>query len=285
MNGPGVCVIMPAYNAGRFIEEAIRSVMGQTFRNWELLVIDDGSKDNTVETVQRLCREDPRITLLRNPQNMGVARTRNRGLQLCDGRYAALLDSDDVWHPEKLERQLRLAENTGAELIYSSYAIMDEQGEPARGDYLVPAKTDFSAILRENVVGCSTVLLSPEVAAKYRFETDYHHEDYVLWLQLLKDGYQAAGCTEVLTWWRYIENSRSFDKRKSAKSRWRIYREYLKLSSLQSAWAFCGYAVASLKKYGRKAETTKGVTSCHGEEPHCPSTGDVPTAGGVGQSL
>lgn len=285
MSGPSVCVIMPAYNAGRFIEEAIRSVMGQTFRNWELLVIDDGSKDDTVEVVQRLCREDDRITLLRNPQNMGVARTRNRGLDLCAGRYAALLDSDDVWHPEKLERQLRLAEQTGAQLLYSSYAIMDEAGNPAKGDYLVPAKTDFSAILRENVVGCSTVMLSPALAEKYRFETNYHHEDYVLWLQILRDGYKAAGCTEVLTRWRYIANSRSFDKRKSAKSRWRIYREYLKLSTWQSAWAFCGYAMASLKKYSRKAKPTKEGAFDHGEAPCSPSTSDVPASGGVGQSL
>lgn len=285
MNGPGVCVIMPAYNAGRFIEEAIRSVMGQTYRNWELLVIDDGSKDDTVEVVRRLCEEDDRITLLCNPENMGVARTRNRGLELCSGRYAALLDSDDVWHPEKLEKQLMLAENTGAQLLYTSYAIMDEQGLPARGDYVIPYKTDFSALLKENVIGCSTVMLSPELAEKYRFEINYHHEDYVLWLQILRDGYPAAGCTEVLTRWRYIANSRSFDKRRSAKSRWRIYREYLKLSVLKSAWAFGGYALASLKKYGRKAKPTKEGAFDHGEAPCCPSTGDVPTSGGVGQSL
>jgi glycosyltransferase involved in cell wall biosynthesis len=144
MTGPEIFVIMPAYNAGRFIEEAVRSVMAQTYSNWQLLVIDDGSKDDTVEVVQRLCREDSRITLLRNPQNMGVARTRNRGLDLCNGRYAALLDSDDVWHPEKLEKQLRLARETGADLVYCSYGIMDKNGKPAKGDYQVPGKTDIT---------------------------------------------------------------------------------------------------------------------------------------------
>lgn len=281
MTGPEIFVIMPAYNAGRFIEEAVRSVMAQTYSNWQLLVIDDGSKDDTVEVVQRLCREDSRITLLCNPQNMGVARTRNRGLDLCNGRYAALLDSDDVWHPEKLEKQLRLARETGADLVYCSYGIMDENGKPAKGDYLVPGKTDFSAMLKENVVGCSTVLLSPAVTGKYRFETGFHHEDYVLWLQMLKDGYQAVGCTQPLVRWRYIANSRSFDKRKSAKSRWRIYREYLQLSRWQSAWAFGGYALSSLKKYTRKAKPEKEGASVNGEEPFSPSTGDVPTSGRV----
>ena len=276
MMGPKVYIVMPAYNADRFIEAAIRSVMEQTYPNWELLVIDDGSKDNTVEVVQQLCREDSRIRLLRNEQNMGVAKTRNRGLELCAGQYVALLDSDDLWHPQKLQLQLKLAEETGAALIYCSYGIMDEQGKSVKGDYLVPEKTDFSAILRENVVGCSTVLLTPEVTAAYRFETNYHHEDYVLWLRLLQDGYRAAGCRQVLVQWRYIANSRSFDKRRSAKSRWRIYREYLQLSVWQSAWAFCGYAIASLKKYGRKAKPTEEGTPYYGEDPRRPSTGDVP---------
>lgn len=254
MTGSKVCVIMPAYNAGRFVEEAIRSVMGQSFRDWELLVIDDGSKDDTVEVVQRLCREDDRIKLLENPRNMGVSYTRNRGLELCNGRYAALLDSDDVWLPHKLEKQLALAQSTGADIVYCSYGIMDAQGKPARADYLVPGSADLKVLLRENVIGCSTVLLSPEVAGKHRFEKGFQHEDYVLWLRLLRDGYRAAGCTEVLARWRYVADSRSFDKRKSAGSRWKIYREYLHLPLLQSAWAFCGYAVSSLKKYTRKAK-------------------------------
>ena len=246
---PKITVIMPAYNAEQFIEAAIRSVMAQTVTDWELLVIDDGSRDGSCAVVEMLAAQDPRVRLLRNEQNMGVANTRNRGLSLCRGQFAAFLDSDDIWLPDKLEKQLQLLENTGAELCYTSYGIMDAQGTPSRGDYLVPAKADFGKLLKENVIGCSTVLLRQQTAQNYRFDTGLHHEDYALWLRMLKDGVRAAGCTEVLVRWRLIENSRSFDKRKSARSRWIIYRDYMKLPLHQSVWAFGNYAFASVKKY------------------------------------
>lgn len=249
---PMVSVIMPAYNAQRFVEEAIRSVMAQTVTDWELLVLDDGSKDATADIVKKLATEDSRIRFLPNEVNMGVARTRNRGFDLCRGAYIALLDSDDVWHPQKLENQLALAQETGADLVFSSYAIVDIRGKQVRGDYLVPEQIDFSGLLRENVIGCSTVLLSGTVVEKYRFSTDFYHEDYVLWLRLLQDGYRAAGSREVLVSWRLLENSRSFNKRKSAKNRWRIYRNYLKLSLCKSIRCFAAYALHGVKKY-RKA--------------------------------
>lgn len=246
---PKITVIMPAYNAERFIEPAIRSVMTQTVTDWELLVIDDGSRDGTCAVVETLSAEDSRVRLLRNDKNMGVANTRNRGLALCHGEFAAFLDSDDIWLPEKLQKQLDLLESSGASLCYTSYGIMDAEGNRSRGDYLVPAKADFRKLLKENVIGCSTVMLRRPVAENYRFETNLHHEDYALWLRMLKDGVQVAGCTDVLVRWRLVENSRSFDKRKSAHSRWVIYRDYMKLPLHQSLWAFGNYALASVKKY------------------------------------
>lgn len=248
-NKPLVSVIMPAYNAERFIEAAVRSVMSQTVTDWELLILDDGSKDTTAAIAAKLASEDTRIRFLPNEANMGVAKTRNRGLDLCRGQYVALLDSDDIWLPEKLEKQLALAEKTGADLIYCSYGIMDEHGAKARQDYLVSDRATMKSLLRENIIGCSTVLLSRQVVDRYRFEERFYHEDYVLWLTLLQEGYQAAGCVEPLVKWRLIENSRSFDKRKSAKNRWRIYRQYLKLPILTSAWYFAGYTVAGFRKY------------------------------------
>ncbi len=246
---PKVTVIMPAYNAAQFIEAAIRSVIAQTVTDWELLVIDDGSRDDTCKIVEALSAQDSRVQLLRNAHNMGVANTRNRGLSLCRGEFAAFLDSDDNWLPDKLQKQLDLLEDTGAELCYTAYGIMDAAGMQSRGDYLVPGKADFRKLLKENVIGCSTVMLRRQVAEKYRFETTLHHEDYALWLRMLRDGVRAVGCTEVLVRWRLVENSRSFDKRKSAHGRWVIYRDYMKLPLHQSLWAFGNYAFASVKKY------------------------------------
>ena len=252
MNGPEICIIMPAYNAGRFIEEAIRSVMSQTYRNWELLVIDDGSSDNTVQLVQQLRREDSRITLLQNTKNLGVARTRNRGLDLCEGRYAALLDSDDVWHPEKLEKQLLLARETGAQVIYCSYSMVDENGAKTRQDFLVPEQTSLEQTLVQSVISCSTALLAPEVTDRYRFDDRYYHEDLALWIQLLQHGYQARGVTEVLAQYRVMEGTRAANKLRSAGYRWEIYRKMLRLSVFKSTVLLAKYGLLGLKKYKKQ---------------------------------
>lgn len=248
-NAPRVSVIMPAYNAEAYIEAAIRSVMNQTMPDWELIVLDDGSRDGTCGIVEGLAAEDPRVTLVRNSENMGVARTRNRGFDLCSGRYAALLDSDDVWHPDKLEKQLARMEQTGAELSCTSYAIVDADGKKIRNDVTVPEWITFEQLLKVNKIGCSTVMLDARILKEHRFRTDFYHEDYVLWLQLLRSGIRAAGCTEVLADWRYIANSRSFNKKKAAGNRWKIYREYLGLSLPKSLWLFANYGASGLKKY------------------------------------
>ncbi len=248
---PLVSVVMPAYNAEPYIEAAVRSVMGQTIRNWELILLDDASQDGTWAVAQSLAAEDDRITVLRNAENMGVARTRNRGIAMCAGRYVALLDSDDVWYPHKLETQLRRMKETNAELSYTSYAIVGADGKKVKGDYLVPDAVSFDSLLKENVIGCSTVLISAKIAKENPFSVDFYHEDYVLWLQLLRGNCPAVGCTEVLTDWRYIENSRSFDKRKAVKNRWQIYRKHLRLSVPQSLWLLANYGINGLKKYLR----------------------------------
>lgn len=249
MNSKKVSVIMPAYNAEKYIEEAVRSVIAQTYQNWELFIIDDCSSDRTPEIAKRFSEEDSRIVFLQNEENVNVAKTRNRGFDCCTGDYVALLDSDDIWLPEKLEKQIKKMEETGADISYCSYGIMSETGEKAKPDYIVSEKVDFDKLLKENIIGCSTVLLSSEIAKKYRFMQNFYHEDYVLWLKILEDGYKAAGCTEVLVQWRFFESSRSFDKRNGAKSRWIIYRKYLKLPLWKSFWCFGNYAAAGIKKY------------------------------------
>lgn len=249
MSDVTVSVVMPAYNAERYIETAIRSVKAQTFTDWELIIIDDGSKDSSVEIIERLAEEDSRIKFFRNDENMGVAKTRNRGMKLSCGKYVAFLDSDDIWYPNKLDAQLTRMKEAGADISYSSYAIVNALGEQVKSDYIVPETINFNGLLCENVIGCSTVVLTAQIANKYCFDSKYYHEDYVLWLQLLREGYRACGNTEVLVDWRYIENSRSFDKRKGAKYRWFIYRHYLDLPFHKSAWVFCCYVSAGIRKY------------------------------------
>lgn len=249
---PVVSVIMPSYNARDYIDDAIRSVLAQTVTDWELFVIDDGSGDGTYERAVALAGDDPRIRVLKNEQNMGVSATRNRGISLSRGRYIALLDCDDIWYPEKLERQLARMEETGAAFCYCAYAIVGADGKTVRSYYPVPETVDYASLLGENVMLCSSVLLSAELAKQYPFNTDYYHEDYLLWLQLLSNGFKAVGCTETLVSWRFIENSRSFNKFNSAKNRWKIYRDYLKLPLGKTLRVFARYTTAGVRKYFRK---------------------------------
>ena len=244
-----VSVIMPAYNAERFIREAINSVIAQTHTAWELLVLDDGSSDSTCDIVQDMAAVDERIKLIKNPCNMGVAKTRNRGLELCQGDYVAFLDSDDVWHPEKLSSQIGVMVANDAKLSYTSYAIVDENGEPCKSAYVVPECVTFKDMLKENHIGCSTVMLSADIAKQYRFATDFYHEDYCLWLDIMRAGHAVAGCSEVLVDWRLIKNSRSFNKLNSAKNRWRIYRKHMNYSLPKSTKLILCYFLSGLKKY------------------------------------
>lgn len=248
-NRPLVSVIMPAYNAARFLEEAVRSVQNQTVADWELLLLEDCSTDETRLLAARLAAEDPRIWLLPNEKNLGVAHTRNRGLALCRGRYVAFLDSDDVWHPEKLEKQLALMEETGADLVYTAYALIGETGEKVRRDYLVPPTVTYRELLGENVIGCSTVLLKAKVLEDRQYDPNFAHEDYALWTRLLLDGCKAVGCTEVLVNWRYRENSRSFHKLQALQNRWLIYRRQLQIPILKSIAYLFLYGISGIRKY------------------------------------
>ena len=246
---PLVSVIMPAYNAERFIARSIESALNQTVQEIELIVIDDCSSDNTCRIAEEYAAGDTRVTVLRNEQNMGVARTRNRGFDVCRGAYVALLDSDDIWYPAKLEKQLALIQKEQADIAYCSYALVNEQGEKKCDDFIVPTSTDFEEMLGSNMIGCSTVMLTSEIARQHRFSDRGYHEDYVLWLHLLKQGKKAVGLSETLVDYRVYSGSKASNKLKSAKFRWQIYRDILKLSRAASAWYFTRYAVAGVAKY------------------------------------
>lgn len=251
-NTPLVSVIMPAYNASRFIEEAIQSVINQSEKNWELFVIDDCSTDDSFGLAQKLAANDSRIQVLRNDANSGVANTRNRGISLAKGKYIAFLDSDDIWHPEKLERQLTKIANSHAAVCYCSYQIIGATGEKVRADYLVPETAKFEDILKENYIQCSAMLIKAEIVKRHLFNIEFFHEDYILGLDILGSGETAVGCRELLLSWRYLENSRSFNKKKSAMNRWQIYRNYLRLPIYKTLYLFACYTAAGLRKYLRK---------------------------------
>ncbi len=248
---PLVTIIMPAYNMEAFIAEAIDSVIAQSISDWELLVIDDCSTDDTQRIVADLANKDPRIQLLVNEENMGVSRTRNRGMAMSRGKFVALLDSDDYWKPQMLEKMVARAEETGADIIYCSYELVDEQGKKVCNDFIVPEETTFEESIVRSVILPSAALITSALAKEAQFPTNMYHEDIALWFQLLKEGKTARGVTEPLVLYRQRSGGRSSDKIISACRRWPIYRKHLGMSPLQSVSAMVRYAYYGLIKYKR----------------------------------
>lgn len=249
LDKPEVSIIIAAYNAQTCIAKAIQSVQKQTINDWELIVVDDGSTDETVKIVTAFAKCDDRIKLYENRKNLGVAKSRNVGLKLSHGNAVAFLDSDDSWYPEKLKKQLEYLRKENADIIYTSYAIVDAEGQKRCRDYIVPESITFEQLLETNVIGCSTVMLRKSVMKECGFLEDYFHEDYVLWLQLLRSGCKAVGIPEVLVDYYYHADSKAGNKKRAARKRWNIYRKYLGFSPAKSARYFAIYALSGLRKY------------------------------------
>ncbi len=244
-----VSVIMPAYQSEKYISKAIESVLCQTYTNWELIVVNDSSPDKSADIAQEYADKDCRIRVVHQIPNAGVAKARNLGITEARGRYIAFLDSDDIWVSTKLEKQLQLLNEKNAQIAYSSYDFIDENDMGIKKPFIVEAKTDYKKMLGRNEIGCSTVLIEAELLKNHQFRAEYYHEDYVLWMELLALPVTAVGVTEILAHYRVIYTSRSYDKKNAAKHRWKIYRSALKLSFLESVWAFLIYAVKAVEKH------------------------------------
>ena len=258
-NKPLVSIIMPAYNAESFIAETIDSVLDQTYDNWELIIVDDNSDDHTVSVVENY--SDNRIRLLRNVSNQGVAQTRNTAVAEAKGEYVAFIDSDDLWEVTKLERQMEAVADKSAVLCYTSYDFIAEDGAKVLKPYIAPTTTDFEHMLEENVIGCSSVLVSKSVldSVDGPFDDKFYHEDYALWMELLNRYNNEHGLAElmvigvpdVLMHHRQVHTARSISKTKAAKERWRIYRDKLHMSLGMSVKYMAKYFINGVKKYSK----------------------------------
>lgn len=180
--------------------------------------------------------------------NVGVANARNVGIKEVRGEYIALLDNDNLWTEDKLERQLALAGN-GADIIYCSYDFIDEQNNSIKKPFIVPQQTKFNKMLASSVISCSTSFIKTELMQAHPFNSNFYHEDYVLWMELLRVCPNAYDDQKVLMHYRQVTGSRSNKKSNAAKERWNTYRKALKLNAVTSAWAFVRYAVKGVLKY------------------------------------
>lgn len=243
-----VSIIMAAYNSERTIESAIQSVQAQSYSDWELLVINDCSKDSTLAIVSKLADDDPRIRLLNNDSNSGVSITRKKGMENANGVWIAVLDSDDMWAPDKLEKQINLAHRTGAELIFTGSAFIDNDGNPINWQLHVPEKLPYKELLKQNLVSNSSALVKKELYQQFYAIGDEMHEDFAIWLGITKTGRDAYGLDEPLLIYRLATASKSSNKVKAAKMNWNTYR-YVGLNPIAAGYYMCWYVVKGLLKY------------------------------------
>jgi len=245
-----VSIVMPAYNCEKYVVEAINSVLAQTYRKWELLVLDDGSKDNTLHIIEEFSQKDSRIKALPNRKNIGVSATRNRGIELASGDWIAFLDSDDMWESEKLEKQFKIVEKEAAEFLFTGSSYINEEGEPYKGIFEVPEKITYKKLRNQNVISCSSVLVKKKYFENIKMEKDEMHEDYAVWLRILKLGITAFGVNEPLLIYRISRNSKSGNKMKTVKMTYKVFR-FVGINPIGSAYFMMRHVIASVGKYKR----------------------------------
>ena len=237
-----ISIIMPSYNASDFISDSINSVILQTYKDWELIIVDDCSEDNTVDIVKGFVSCDSRIKLILQSENAGAAVARNTALEICSGRYVAFLDSDDLWFPNKLQDQIDFMISTSSCFVFSAYEKIDESGNKT-GVVGVPEKVVYEDLLKTCVIGCLTVIYDTEVLGKVEMPLIRKRQDFGLWLNILKKTRYANGIQVPLAQYRVRKESISYNKIQVSKFTWMLYRDVEKISLFKSIYYFSHYAV------------------------------------------
>lgn len=246
-----VSIIVPMYNAERFICETMDCVREQSYEAWELLLIEDVSTDHTAAVIEAYIREkkEDRIRLIRQPQNLGAARARNRGLKEAKGRYIAYLDADDLWEKEKLERQLHFMEKKAAAFSFTGYEFADENGIGLGKVVHVPESLNYREALGNTTIFTTTVMFDTERIPKSMLEMPViKSEDTALWWKILRNGYTAYGLDENLVRYRRAGKTLSSNKLEAIRRIWTLYRRAEGMSVARSVWHFCFWAFRAVKR-------------------------------------
>lgn len=267
---PLVSVIMPLYNAVAFVAAGIASVQAQTFSDWELIVADDGSTDDSAAIVARLAAADPRIRLLPSLGNQGTGPARNRAIAAATGRYIAFLDADDLWHPGKLATQIGWMQAAGHPLTFTAYT-RHNLATDARVMIGVPSRVTRNELLLTNVIGCSTVIYDAAHFGPRAMPALKRRQDFAFWLQLLESTPFAAGLPIALTIYRQHADSVSSSKSAAARSTWQLYSRHLGLSRGRAVWSFLNYSLRGFLRHRAPGLARRLNLLCDAQEPDKPS--------------
>lgn len=237
-----VSIIMPAYNAERFIGQSIESVLAQTYENWELVIADDCSQDNTAQIVAAYAQKDSRVRYYKLPENGGAAMARNLAIEKAQGRYLAFLDSDDLWVSDKLALQIAYMQEKNISFCATVYGKIDENGKDLGRTVDKPGVRDYWGLLK-NPPGNLTVIYDTKALGKIYVRNIRKRNDYVLWLSVIKQAGRLHCMEQLLAYHREREGSISSNKRSLLKYQWKVYREMERLNLVKSLYLM-GYMCA-----------------------------------------
>lgn len=245
-----VSIIMPIYNGEKYIEETLESVINQSWENWELLITNDGSKDNTENIIINFTKKDNRIKLF-SQINGGSAKARNNSLKNAKGRFIVFLDGDDIWDKDFLYKQLSFLKENNAGVVSGSYRRIDEVGEEILSPFIVPPTTNYKKLLKSCSMSCLTSIYdTTKVEIVYfKEELGSYRDDYVMWLEMLKKVDVVYGNKEILASYRVFEGSVTGKKRKIIIPHFNVYYKQEKLGLVKSIYYFISWMIKSLKKY------------------------------------
>lgn len=244
----GVSIVMPCYNAERFIKQTIESVLNQTYQDFELIIVNDSSNDRSVDIIRSFSTRDNRIKLILNRENLGVAMSRNIGMQNAKYNLIAFLDADDLWHSKKLELQTKFMKQENCAISFTQYYRIDSCGQIKGSVTKIPKDINYNGLLKGNVIAMSTSMFNKDILDSTTIFEKIGHEDYLFWLKMLKNTVVAKGLREKLVYYRVHPNSLSYSKFKAISYTWLIYRKKLNIGFLKSAYYFVVHEYRAIKK-------------------------------------
>lgn len=242
-----VSIIVPVYNAENYIEQTIESVLNQSFDNWEMLLVENGSTDKSIEKIKQFT--DPRIRLIVMESNAGAANARNEGMRQATGTYAAYIDADDLWHPDKLKKQIAFMEEKNAAFSFTGYEFGDENAVGTGKIVKVPETLSYKQALSNTTIFTSTVMFDTRKIPKDKlYMPNVKSEDSALWFRILREGNIAYGLNENLVTYRRPANSLSSNKLEAMRRIWNLYRKQERLNLFYSMYLFVGWAIRAVKR-------------------------------------
>ena len=245
-----VSIITPLFNSATFIEETIESVISQTYNDWEMIIIDDCSNDGSLELVKDIAKDDLRIRLISLKNNLGPSNARNEGIKQACGRYIAFLDSDDLWHKDKLEKQIKFMQKNEYAFTFTGYEKIDEKGKKIGNILPFKGQVTYHDLLKSNHIGCLTAMIDLKILGYKMYMPDIKkRQDQGLWLEILKEIDKAYCLNKILGKYRIRKDSISINKIANIKFQWQLYRELEKLSIIQSFYYMLWYAYYGIRKY------------------------------------